>query len=104
MNLYNFGIPLSVGNVFNVVPLVRTLEAKPAEIPIWIYDKSFIFDYNRVSCATNWRQRKIQWLITMTALKKWFSIQHINTTNEQHRKRLFTPTPALVRIMYIMLN
>lgn len=39
----------------NVVPLVRTLEAKPAEIPVWIYDKGFIFDYNRVSRASNWR-------------------------------------------------
>ncbi|HFX7289489.1 TPA: phage/plasmid replication protein, II/X family, partial [Escherichia coli] len=31
----------------NVVPLVRTLEAKPAQIPTWVYEKGFIFDYNR---------------------------------------------------------
>ncbi|EHS7014520.1 Replication-associated protein G2P [Escherichia coli] len=38
----------------NVVPLIRTLEAKPAEIPLWIYEKGFIFDYNRISHASSW--------------------------------------------------
>ncbi len=37
----------------NVVPLIRTLEAKPAEI-LWIYEKGFIFDYNRISHASSW--------------------------------------------------
>ncbi|WP_250113755.1 phage/plasmid replication protein, II/X family, partial [Escherichia coli] len=38
----------------NVVPLVRTLEAKPAKIPSWVYEKGLIFDYNRISHASNW--------------------------------------------------
>ncbi|HAT1685402.1 TPA: Replication-associated protein G2P [Klebsiella oxytoca] len=38
----------------NVIPLVRTLEAKPAEIPAWMYEKGFIFDYNRAPCAVNY--------------------------------------------------
>ncbi|EFJ8599853.1 TPA: Replication-associated protein G2P [Escherichia coli] len=38
----------------NVVPLVRTLEAKPAQIPSWVYEKGLIFDYNRISHASNW--------------------------------------------------
>ncbi|HEM6718921.1 TPA: Replication-associated protein G2P [Citrobacter koseri] len=38
----------------NVVPLVRTLEAKPAKIPSWVYEKGLIFDYNRISRASNW--------------------------------------------------
>lgn len=38
----------------NVVPLIRTLEAKPVEIPLWIYEKGFIFDYNRISHASSW--------------------------------------------------
>ncbi|HBR5266816.1 phage/plasmid replication protein, II/X family [Klebsiella pneumoniae] len=29
----------------NVVPLVRTIEAKPAKIPSWVYEKGLIFDY-----------------------------------------------------------
>lgn len=38
----------------NVIPLVRTLEAKPAEIPAWMYEKGLIFDYNRPANAANY--------------------------------------------------
>ncbi len=38
----------------NVIPLVRTLEAKPAEIPAWMYEKGLIFDYNRPAIAANY--------------------------------------------------
>ncbi|HCM7541347.1 TPA: replication protein, partial [Klebsiella pneumoniae] len=26
----------------------------PVEIPLWIYEKGFIFDYNRISHASSW--------------------------------------------------
>lgn len=38
----------------NIIPMVRVLEARPAEIPQWIYDKGLIFDYNRAPCAVNY--------------------------------------------------
>ncbi|ECH6751580.1 TPA: phage/plasmid replication protein, II/X family [Salmonella enterica] len=38
----------------NVIPLMRILEAKPTEIPAWIYEKGLIFDYNRPAIAANY--------------------------------------------------
>lgn len=38
----------------NIIPLVRVLEARPAEIPQWIYEKGLIFDFNRAPCAVNY--------------------------------------------------
>ncbi|EDU9608725.1 Replication-associated protein G2P [Salmonella enterica subsp. enterica] len=37
----------------NIIPLVRVLEARPVQIPQWIYEKGLIFDYNRAPCAVN---------------------------------------------------
>lgn len=31
----------------NVIPLIRVLEAKPAEIPAWAYENNLIFDRNK---------------------------------------------------------
>ncbi|HBC1013188.1 TPA: Replication-associated protein G2P [Escherichia coli] len=51
--LLEFGIDINFycdePDVSNVIPLVRVLEAKPAEIPSWMYEKGFIFNYNRVA-------------------------------------------------------
>ncbi|EPD1442880.1 phage/plasmid replication domain-containing protein, partial [Escherichia coli] len=38
----------------NIIPMVRVLEARPAEIPQWIYEKGLIFDFNRTPCAVNY--------------------------------------------------
>ncbi|MEL86381.1 Replication-associated protein G2P [Salmonella enterica] len=38
----------------NVIPLIRILEAKPAEIPSWMYEKGLIFDYNCPANAANY--------------------------------------------------
>lgn len=37
----------------NVVPLIRTLEACPVEIPQWMYSKGLIFEYHKLSNARN---------------------------------------------------
>lgn len=58
MTAKRFGIDINfyceIPDKNNIIPMVRVLEARPAEIPQWIYDKGLIFDYNRAPCAVNY--------------------------------------------------
>lgn len=38
----------------NIIPMIRVLEARPAEIPQWIYEKGLIFDFNCSSCVVKY--------------------------------------------------
>ncbi|EFO3893049.1 Replication-associated protein G2P [Escherichia coli] len=56
--LLDFGIDINfyceTPDKNNIIPMVRVLEARPAEIPQWIYEKGLIFDFNRTPCAVNY--------------------------------------------------
>ncbi|WP_215811875.1 phage/plasmid replication protein, II/X family, partial [Escherichia coli] len=53
--LLDFGIDINfyceTPDKNNIIPMVHVLEARPAEIPQWIYEKGLIFDFNRTSYA-----------------------------------------------------
>ena len=44
--LLKFNVDIAIPNdheTSNVIPLIRIIEAKPAEVPQWAYDKGLIF-------------------------------------------------------------